>query len=290
MFRRQTDQVYEMLQQVQRRMTSPGEHGSSWSSQGSQGRPPTAMPPAPSEPSRPVSPTPVAPQQQASLVQPGTQAPTRGTAPDVPVVDPGSYQEETRTPWNMGPVGGSQVHGSPATAATQRQVRGIGIPVASVLALFWILTVVVAYLVGQSHGSQAPGIPSAGLAPGEAGQRPVVVEIGERDTPSAGGGRSAPPVDSGPSDFLILKSVGSYSDAVLQRWQAEADRLNEIGRQDPDNRLPPLFGVRKPRSGGLQLVYGYRNGRFGIDREQYEEQAAMLREARYKDARWFSPQ
>jgi hypothetical protein len=246
MFRRQTDQVYEMLQQVQRQMTNAADSGSSWSSQHS-GSSPQAGGQAPQAWPSPMQLRPPARQPEAAQ-SPDTRIQTAGYAP--------------------------------------QPVRGLNWALASVLMLLWLLTIGVAYTVGRHHAAASQQLGPVGYAPDESGNRqiddsrppPVPVVAGDRLESAVS--------DGGPSDILILKSVRSFDPATLERWQRDADRLNGLNAKIPS--MPPYFAVRQPGSGGLQLVFGLVDGRFGVERGTYESQATMLREEVYSGAIWKS--
>lgn len=257
MFRRQTDQVYEMLQNVQRQMTNQDEGGSAWSSRsGTKGARTSDG------------------QQFWRNPVPESASPfAAGTGPLESTAEPQPPEHDDLPP--------------PATVTTMQVQRvPMSLPLLSVLMLLWILTLFVAYYIGRRHQVQALQQPAVGLAAGAAGHReiPVDTNAGPDDDHSNGSAPARP--STGPSDVLILKSVLQSDDDTRTRWQKEADSLNQLASSRGADQLPPLFGVREPSSGGLQLVYGYRDGRFGIDRERFKRQAAALRQAKYQTARW----
>jgi len=79
---------------------------------------------------------------------------------------------------------------------------------------------------------------------------------------------------------LVLASVGAgHAESQRAHYQQTADELN---RRAPHG-LEPLFGVRNPRSGGLQLVYGVSPELgIGIDRARCQRATQAL-QARYRD-------
>ena len=84
----------------------------------------------------------------------------------------------------------------------------------------------------------------------------------------------------------MLSSVARANAEDEQRLSNDARRLNHYAEQNPRSGHQPWFGVRKPGSGGLQLVYGMVNGQFGIDKERGVDTADALDRAGYKGAHW----
>lgn len=78
---------------------------------------------------------------------------------------------------------------------------------------------------------------------------------------------------------VVLASVGgTHADQERDRFATVAQQHErEFGS------LPASFGVREPRSGGLQLVYGRTAGGFGISRAAADQALATLT-GRYRDA------
>jgi len=164
----------------------------------------------------------------------------------------------------------------------------LSLPLASILMLLWILTLLIAYYIGRQHQQEGGSWPSIGFASGEAGHRepsPVTEPAPGAEVPAA-----VTPVvaNTGPADVLVLKSVRNFDKSIQSRWLQEAEQLNDTARTYSRD-LPPLFGVREPTTGGLQLIYGFKDGRFGVDRDHYANQTKLIKAIpEYKDALWRS--
>jgi TolA-binding protein len=79
---------------------------------------------------------------------------------------------------------------------------------------------------------------------------------------------------------LVLASVGSgHADAERNNYQAAADQLNSRH----GGSLGSRFGLRTPRSGGLQLVYGTAGSEFGVTKADIAKAKAAL-SGTYADA------
>jgi len=95
----------------------------------------------------------------------------------------------------------------------------------------------------------------------------------------------APAADAG-GHVLVLTSVARANADDEQRFTNDARRLNQYAEQNLRGGYKPWFGVRKPSSGGLQLVFGIVNGQVGIDKDAYKEMANALDRAGYKGSHW----
>jgi len=239
--RRTTDQVYATLQQVQRRITEQG--GS------------TAPVPAPA-PRQPGT----APFRNAGVPM---RTPPAGTLTAMPSrretpVPPG---DATPLPPSAAPQGSSPLANS---AAASRRVLELPTQLAATLMLVWLLTLVVAFLIGRLSAPATAEVASA----------PVVQVPGKPQDPEA----PAPGKRLGDSIF-VLRAIPRFEAAEKASWKKRAEELNDQSRK---LGYKDYFAVREPENGGLELVYGYANGQFGIDRSQFRDFAAMLQRPKEK--------
>lgn len=105
-----------------------------------------------------------------------------------------------------------------------------------------------------------------------------------RDESWAGRGGNQPAAAGGGSgDWVVVcASVGPNSAAAQRNnFTAEAARLNRVY----GGAHGELFGVRDPRSGGLQVVYGANDGGYGLPKAKAEAfLAALKRDGKIRDA------
>ena len=97
------------------------------------------------------------------------------------------------------------------------------------------------------------------------------------------GGNQPAATGGGSGDWVVVCASVGASAAASQRahFTAEAARLNRI--YGPAHG--ELFGVRDPRSGGLQVVYGANSGGFGLPKAKAEAfLAALKRDGKIRDA------
>lgn len=166
---------------------------------------------------------------------------------------------------------------NPALQLARQEGRGtrlmLSTEVALLLTVGWLLTCALFFAIGWQLGEGASSdAPFAGLGPhAESGQH-------ESDQ-----------IEPGQSHILILQSGrGAVSDATRERFEAEAARMNGIAAERAG--LEPWFGVRYPQSGGIQLIFGQVDGRFGIDQTSSVASAVfatMQNSQSYADAYWF---
>lgn len=252
MFRRRTtDQVYATLQQVQRRITEQGGNAPSPSA------PPGAAGgiPAGARPLSSIAPRPLQTNQGlGSLLSSPSASPSNR-----PAAFPGSPPGD----------GGPQLPvPAPFLAGTPEYPRGtmqVPVPLAITVALLLFAMMAGFYYLGTMRnlrGDAAPvGAERAVEKPPEG--KPLDAEAttqGKRQGDS----------------LYVLKSVPSFNEQAKKQWQAEADRLNGVMQQNAAKGWKPYFGVREPENGGLQFVFGYANGQFGIDRVAFEDFARLL--------------
>jgi hypothetical protein len=152
----------------------------------------------------------------------------------------------------------------PPAPVHPRGTLHIPLQLAITIFLLWLGTVIAAALLGMRMGSK-----------GEAAEtRPPVVAEKPAEKPSDP--ESPPPGRRLGDSLYVLKTVPTASAVVRQQWQAEADNLNNIMRQNEARGWKPYFKLREPVNGGLELVFGWANGTYGIERAKFEELARLL--------------
>jgi hypothetical protein len=168
-------------------------------------------------------------------------------------------------------------------AAPARGAMQISMQVGLVLLLLWLGTLAAAYGLGIRQGTRT-GSDSVE-------NRPTAVETPtakpqDPETP-------APGKRQGDSIF-VLTSTPTFTPALKQQWLAEVERLNGVMKQNEAKGWKPYFALREPENGGLQFVFGQANGRFGIDRAQFEDLARQLAAPKakggggYASAKWLA--
>lgn len=243
MFRRRTtDQVYATLQQVQRRITEGAT------------APGTATTPRPGTP-RTGHPTPV----------PESATPSPGTGNYTPSSAPGT----ARVP-DPALVAAAQAQLQPPPG---RLMLHLPIGLASTLALVWLLTLVVAFLLGQMNG------------------RPAAALVADHATAEAMRAEAPAARLRGGEWILVLKSVPNPTSDLRTQWQREVDRLNAYVRQNEARGWKPYFALREPASGQLEFVFGKADGQFGVDRAAFEDFAKLMatpppKGGGYASAKW----
>ncbi|TVR44704.1 MAG: hypothetical protein EA402_06380 [Planctomycetota bacterium] len=329
MFRRQTDEVFSTLQQVQRRISQHTESGSGEGvvnpsvrrvtqpaenlGQGT-GRPP----------GRPVSKPPRSRQPGSSpsrfQINPGGTAQPQHV---VPVVDR-SRVGQTAAVLGQGvgsaaegeaydDVGTGRI-GSSADAARRplyRRSRGLLLsPAVSLL----VAVVVVAAVIGSYHlgarsvvaGDRDSAAVPAGGGAGLRDEQAIAQNQQQRAQQQAQSAAAAPTVTTAQRNrgtqtpaasairplgdhVLVLESAARFSAAGAERFQLLADRYNELALEFADRGFQPWFGVRRPASGGLQLVFGaLGDDVFGVARDDplSERMFEDLRGSRFPSAFW----
>jgi hypothetical protein len=275
LFRRQTDEVFTTLQQVQRRLSQHTEGADALVRQ-----PPTTPTYAGANVRLVTNPDhPVAVGGERVARGDGFAADNVRAASDVPPVDwlsPRSFgQTSARIPDNL-PEGGMP---------SPRGVR-IGTEVLATMAVVWLLTVVVAFIAGQQTAStDAPPV-----AMDDGGNYRVPSGGGTAGVPGGGGDRSGGDAALGGRFVLVLKSARTSTPEIEKEFQSLAERLNQAvnNPQSQADGYRPWFGVRRPDSGGIQLVFGEIEGRFGIDHTSTiaERVYQDLKGKYFRDAMW----
>ena len=248
MFRRKTDQVYATLQQVQRRLTQQTANDEADAAQARSRA--AGIPPE------------LRPQ---SVPPPVFSMPSAVSSPSLPT--------------------GAQVPPPGVAPSQRRHVMQLSGELATILFLLWLVTLVASFFVGQHFGKRgvAPDDPGAGYAAGEAGTRAPRNETPVEAAPSTS---KTPAVGQPGGHILVLASVARANADDEQRFTNDAKRLNQFAEQNARSGYKPWFGVRKPGSGGLQLVFGLVNGQFGVDKEPFAAFTDALDRAGYKGAHW----
>jgi hypothetical protein len=147
----------------------------------------------------------------------------------------------------------------PAPPPSGRFVLHIPASLALTLALVWLLTLVVAYMVGTQWGRQ--GATSA-TAP----------------VPGAAEAAQAAPVEARkPAErwLVVLRTEPVTADRRKQYRDAVKSWNDYVDRTGP-KALRPWFAMREPANGQIELVYGRQGDTWGIDREAGQEAFAML--------------
>jgi hypothetical protein len=262
MFRRRTDQVYSTLQQVQRRITEqtapPGARADLAASAGDLGLGlPGSVPP------------PVTASQAPFPAYPSTApatAPVALSSPSGPTAALG------------GPAAQRPLAGYPTTADTSYVFQVSG-NLAMLLAVLWVVSMAVMFMVGQHLG----GRPGAGLAPGDAGHR------GDSDLVASQAASS----DSvgGPRYVLVLERQLTPTPDNVRRLVDKANQLNAYVRNNPGKGWMPYFAVRQTSAGTAELIFGRVDGHDGIDRGIFAGFARLLSQpqpegAGYTSATW----
>ncbi len=241
MFRRRTtDQVYATLQQVQRRITEQGG--------GQPGNPPASIAaPAGARPLTNLAPKPLQTNQGLGALSAG------------PSQRPGAFPGTQAAENDLG----SNPPSGFSTNTYPRSTLHVPMHLATVLALLWFTSIVVAGYLGMRQGQRRDTVP------------PVAEH--EPATPTTPSDPEGPLPGKRLGNWLyILTAVPSFNDQTKKQWQTEADRLNGITLQNASKGWKPYFGVREPENGGLQFVFGYANGHFGVDRAQFEDLSRQL--------------
>lgn len=247
--RRTTEQVYSTLQQVQRRMSEQG--GAPAQAVGSGGtRPFTAS---------------------GARVAVGNVAGPRYPTPPGGIVVPSTSANSANDQTESGPpLGGMLTQNPPGVSRFTLQLP---LHLAITLMLLWLVTVILAFVLGRMSSDRAP-MPIS-QAPASTSTPAAPVEAPER-------GRFV----------FLLKSVPTTNEQMRQQWQKEVDRLNDVCRQNVGKGWKPFFALREPENGGLQLVFGQIEGRFGIDQAKFTDFVRLLTQPKskgggdYTQGRW----
>jgi hypothetical protein len=144
--------------------------------------------------------------------------------------------------------------------SSKRYVMQISGDLAGLLMVAWLVSMALMFVLGKNWRAS----PGAGLAPGQAGER-----VPPSEPPAAPTRRQGDWV-------LVLQSSPTATAEYETYFQSRANSLNEVVRRDHSNRWKPYFGVRRPSSGGIQLVFGEVDGQFGVSRDEFLSLASLL--------------
>jgi hypothetical protein len=143
------------------------------------------------------------------------------------------------------------------------------------------VTLVIAFFIGKHVGGRAMVTdPGAGYASGSAGVRAPRTPPETAEDPAV----KASAVAGG--YVLVLQSVARASAESESKMSSNARQLNDFAAQNPSHGFKPWFGVRRPSNGGLQLIYGVVDGKFGVNKDGLANLADIFDRAGYKDAHW----
>jgi len=142
----------------------------------------------------------------------------------------------------------------------KRYVVQVSADLAMLLMVVWVVSMALMFVLGKNWRAS----PGAGPAPGLAGSR---IPAGE---PAV-----ATPHRQG-DWVLVLLSVPTATAEYEKYYQSRATSLNDYVLRDHAHGWKPYFGVRKPNSGGIQLVFGDVDGQFGVVRDDFLAFATLL--------------
>ncbi len=190
---------------------------------------------------------------------------TLGQSPapaDRPTSFPGTAQDVAPEP----PVGGYP-----------KGTLHLPIPMAVTLFLLWLVSLVATALIAYRVADRQP---TDSVASNE-----VRLPAKSADP------ESPPPGRRLGNSLFVLKQLTRFDAATRAAWQAEAENMNRSISTEANARRGwrPYFAVREPVNGGLQLVFGFANGQFGIERKEFE--ALLQREIprpSFPTATWMS--
>lgn len=260
MFRRKTDQVYATLQQVQRRISQANQGGGDGLEQDvtfaparrqTAGQAPGTLGQLGSGAAPITEPTPIA-------AVPAEESPRI----DAPMPPPSPM---------MSKIASAAALPAAWQAAPRRPSLVLPWEAASIIFLLWLGSLVGVFFIGRQVGHRAEAVASGPVL-----SREAFITNGS--------------VAQKPRQILLLDSVPRASAAVESRFRGDVERLNQFARQNARHGYQPWFSVRKPTSGGLQLIFGETDGVLGVDPADFTALAAGLKTAGYKDPRWVDPQ
>ena len=288
MFRRRTtDQVYATLQQVQRRITEAGGNGPGQPPASGGG--PGASAPAGARQLTGFAPRPLQTHTGLGQGQPAGLLPGPGGSIGHGLPPAGPNLRPTAFPATSGgDPDGEQLPSATMLVPAPSHPRGtlhLPLQIAITLFLLWIVTLIAAWWLGMRQGRND----------GPVEQRSVATLPADHGKPQDPEG--APATGRLGDSLFVLEAVPSFDAATKASWQKEVDRLNALmtsSEQMAAKGWKPYFHLREPENGGLQFVYGYANGQYGIDRAKFEDLARVLAAPRAKgggghtSAKWMS--
>lgn len=248
MFRRRTDQVYSTLQQVQRRITE--QTGTSMPP----GGPIKAMPPIAIPPSG-MSPVSSVPQVPLTASDDPALSPTPASPPVfVPIAE--SYISAPTAPLparlapapvTMPPAANPTPTMYPPASGSRHYIIQLSAEMAMTIVVMWFLSLAICFYLGMRAGNGS----GAGLAAGLAGNR----EVSES---------AAQPADKPGALVVLVLDTAPATSSTRSSYGQSAKKWNDWASINPSYGVRPWFGVREPRNGNIELVYGLMGGKFGL--------------------------
>ena len=274
MFRRQTDEVFSTLQQVQRRLSQHTD-GSA---------PEDVVSPTirrvsnPNDGRRAPPPSTAAPRSATKGARKGSQyggkfQVNEGSAEQpahvVPVIDRSNMGNTGKV---LGEQGIAEEY-APLPASPMARQPGILIrpPTALLLSVLFLGAVVGAYGIGRLSAVPPTQISATvGPAGGGIGDRSLQDIQQQKAINDARNAHRVEAQVPNPNQqntrvsgvkptgdyVLVLESYTQITSDRIQRMQGTAKGYNELASQHASDGYKPWFGVRKPKTGGLQLVFG----------------------------------
>jgi hypothetical protein len=201
----------------------------------------------------------------AGQPNPGTQSYGVRPMPPVPAVRPTPLPiPRTSPPVDSGAQASPAMPVPPAPVPLAPPMSGrttLQLPasLAATLAMLWIASCIVFYVAGVYFpmGSRSNAGPAAHAAP-----------------PAEDTGTNAQPVAEKPTakgHLLLLKSIPTWGATDKAKFQQEVTNLNAIMVKHAARGWKPLFAVREPSSGQLQLVFGKDGETWGVDKDAWRD-------------------
>jgi hypothetical protein len=169
-----------------------------------------------------------------------------------------------------------------ALAPPQPAPRGRGMYLsgqfAVTLIVLWIASCVLCFVLGQHERERRAPAAAAAFAAGDAGHR---------DAPADPPKTAIKPLGE---HLLVLTSENAFTPELERMYRDRADQLNDIMNKNASRGWKPYFGVRRPTSGGLQLVFGeVAEGVYGVNKKDFEDFARLMAQPKgggYASAKW----
>lgn len=163
----------------------------------------------------------------------------------------------------------------PPVATGRRYVLQLPSELALTLVVVWLLSVALAFFLGHRMRSGQVTAPAAPAPRRE--EAPLVKE--------------APAIRRLGDYVLVLINTPNDTVESENALQNQANTLNEYVAKNAHLGWRPYFGVRRPRSGGLELVFGYANGQYGVSKDEFKDFAELIAKPRpdgagYRSAHW----
>jgi hypothetical protein len=144
----------------------------------------------------------------------------------------------------------------PESVTGRRYVLQLSGDMAMLLMVVWLASMAVMFFLGRNWSQVARMVGTGSPRSDAAAERPTVRRQG---------------------DFvLVLQSAKDATVEAEKFFQDKAAQLNDFALKNAGRGWKPYFGVRKPVSGGVQLVFGLVDGVFGVGRDDYLAFAEFL--------------